>query len=441
MTISNERIQELCKDGRLLSVINDYKKKRQAGKMFNIFVSAGIGNKENYVRNFMADLLRDDGSHGMGTCFLRLFVRNVLAIPKEDMEDAEIERAAIFTEDITYKSGTERRMDITINTEKRCIPIEIKIDARDQYRQCEDYFKEAKLRHEEKQGVKPVIYYLAKDENHKLSEDSKGECKEGIKCIYFKSDIAQWIHNCFCAATKEKNERVASVLEQFEENINLWFTSKPELKDIRETVTKLLKDSNEAVEFATYIANLSIQSKADQSCEVLSKIKECYDFYKNTILDDEFFGSIDQAVEKCGHILCTKTYKNQGSSYLCEKRRNYSGEYEVCLNIEPARQAGKLYIGYSLGQNGSYLSYKKSNLWNHGEETESLLGFKPDTKDIPVNGEWVVLRETEVDCRDMEKFVFNKAGLDDKINFCLNGLKDLLDQRYHDETYIENRKP
>ena len=409
-------------------IMSDYKAKFDKGDNFNIFISAKIEQKENYMRNFLADLLRKDGRHGMQDFFQESFLEDVLGISGEEIVE-------ITPEDKTYKNGTKRRIDLTIETNKRFIPIEVKINASDQDRQCQDYYNEIEKRNE---GKETVLYYLTKECHHSLSKKSQGKLEIGtqVKYIYFKknnpeetsedtNDIVSWLKECSRGISDTERPRVFYGLLQFQEAIEFWFDKESELKEIRDKVKEALKslkqDSKKA--FADCVENYS------EKDPVILKIKECYDYYKEVILEHEFFGCIDQMIKDKHpeHIELIIEHQNRGSEYKCAPIEGHGGKYDIWLNFEPRFGEGTIYYGYCLAnKDGKYVSCKSIE----PGERERVLGYRPNPKDIPQNNEWLVLKEIEINCNDVKKLVFNKDELDEKIKECVNKLDQLLKERY-----------
>ena len=214
----NNNIQWLLSsESPVLKKIKNLDKLHKENTNFNIFYSTGIWNKEVYICNLLCDLLSPQGTHKLGDLFLRLFNERVLKVISED-EFGCIE--------VTSEEPTEekRRIDLLIKTNKRFIPIEVKIFAGDQDKQCVAYYEEIERRNKKMNlSEKVVLYYLTPD-GHQPSANSIGNLKEGeqYKTISFKTDIKEWLENCLQKEEIERCQSIKYVLEQFIVVIDEW---------------------------------------------------------------------------------------------------------------------------------------------------------------------------------------------------------------------------
>lgn len=211
----NNNIQWLLSS--VLKKIKDLDKIHKENTNFNIFYSTGIWNKEVYICNLLCDLLSPQGTHKLGDLFLRLFNERVLKVISED----EFGCIEVIREEPTEE---KRRIDLLIKTNKRFIPIEVKIFAGDQEKQCVAYYEEIERRNKKMNlSEKVVLYYLTPD-GHQPSADSIGNLKEGeqYKTISFKTDIKEWLENCLKKEEIERCQSIKYVLEQFIAVIDEW---------------------------------------------------------------------------------------------------------------------------------------------------------------------------------------------------------------------------
>ena len=107
--------------------------RRETGGDFNIFEIANISTKEVAICRVLHDLLSPNGSHHQGDKYLKLFVANVLKL--DDYAENGLANAKVYRE---YMTTAGRRIDLVIKTEtpSRFIPIEVKIYADEQEKQC-----------------------------------------------------------------------------------------------------------------------------------------------------------------------------------------------------------------------------------------------------------------------------------------------------------------
>ena len=112
---------------------------KRTGGYFNIFSVLKVERKEVDTHSrLLYDFLNPAGSHCIGDKYLRLFVEYGLNLP---FKEEDYKTARIFRE-LSFSIG-ESRIDILIETKNFCIPIEVKIDAQDQDKQVERYYKYA----------------------------------------------------------------------------------------------------------------------------------------------------------------------------------------------------------------------------------------------------------------------------------------------------------
>lgn len=186
---------------RLLGQVRLLSEKSAAiGESFNIFKLLRMETDEVRVHSAMlADLLDPGGSHGQGVAFARLFG------PLGGLSNDELKSARVGTE---IAVGGESRLDILIDTNRRCIVIENKIYAADQERQLERYHEFASS------GEKDfAVYYLT------LGGDPPGEASLGtlsereVQCISYERDVLEWLDGCIKQVARVP--RIREVLNQY----------------------------------------------------------------------------------------------------------------------------------------------------------------------------------------------------------------------------------
>ncbi len=159
------------------------------GENFNIFSILKMETKENSTHSaFLGEFLNPEGSHGLGTVFLKLFLETI------HLDHIHLDSARVKLEHYIGKRNDEAkeggRMDIFIyDKDYNTVCIENKIDAPDQNVQIERYCNFNIPRNK--------VYYLTK-EGEEPSEPSKGKLKSGIHFhnLSYSEDIIQWLTLC-----------------------------------------------------------------------------------------------------------------------------------------------------------------------------------------------------------------------------------------------------
>lgn len=173
---------------QLLQAVQSIREKYDAiyksnGGYFNIFNITNIATDEVRICRVIKELIDPNGSHYQGDTYLRLFVKYVLHMEQEftnaDYTTATVQRELLIKND--------RRIDLFIEIGGKKIPLEVKIYAGDQSKQCQDYYNYA---------VNSKIFYLTLD-GHMPSTESIGKLSKDAICpISFQSEIITWLNAC-----------------------------------------------------------------------------------------------------------------------------------------------------------------------------------------------------------------------------------------------------
>lgn len=209
--------------GKAKSIIEKYDLvDKETGNNFNIFNVCEIGNRELMICRFIYQLINPEGLHNQGDIFLRKFISNSLSnCIKYDILNDNIK---VYKE---YVIANDRRIDLLIETDKYIIPIEVKVYAGDQGKQCEDYMQWAK-----KQGKDYALLYLTLDghfpseqsidyikkyiDKYDSDEEIKNELSaKNIYCISFKNEIIKWLKECIMDISIINKNRIKENLVQF----------------------------------------------------------------------------------------------------------------------------------------------------------------------------------------------------------------------------------
>lgn len=169
----------------IYSILNKYKEKEnKSGNNISILKISGKDHDEVVVCRLIAFLLNPKENHNQDVKFLNLFL--------EEIGEETIQQNENFDVITEFPTDQGRRIDIVLKSNKRFIPIEVKIYASDQKEQCVHYYNYS---HSNYNAEK--VFYLTPYE-HMPDESSKGDLKLGetLKLITFKEQILNWLENC-----------------------------------------------------------------------------------------------------------------------------------------------------------------------------------------------------------------------------------------------------
>lgn len=202
----------------------------------------------------MYELLSPKKNPECGKLYLELFDKHVLRL---NMTAEELDSARVLVDDhkapeedryhMQFIENKRKRIDLVIITNKRFIPIEVKIEADDQPKQCDDYWLEAKKYHETHFfSESPVLYYLSpegyfpskKSANH--SGYKKGSFiryplirSDKIDHVAFRSELIHWFDACLEQISGNSScvKKLESLYEEVIEIINELCRSEPKLEE------------------------------------------------------------------------------------------------------------------------------------------------------------------------------------------------------------------
>ncbi len=267
---------------RLLSEVSAINQKytlvyQKTGAYFNIFDIAGISSDEVVICKLICELLDSGGSHCQGDAFLRLFVRDVL---KLDFTEVDYLTARVHKE--RFVNG--RRIDLFIISVNYMIPIEVKIYAGDQDRQCYDY---AKTRQN------ADLYYLTLDGRLPGDNSVAGLTPvldgdevvgyEGLSLLSFSYDIVNWLNGCLALPETVRIAPIREVLLQFKDILNK-LTGQTEggaKVDIVNTMTSSAASMRSAID----ISNALPDAKANVTLDLFRELKRLFEHENRAIYD------------------------------------------------------------------------------------------------------------------------------------------------------------
>lgn len=175
---------------------------KPATENFNMFSILNMETNEVDTHSRMLfELLSPSGSHGKGDRFLREFFELVLHKPFR-------ENAVVYREYKIDEADNYGRIDLLVDGEGFCYPIEVKIYAGDQHQQIKRYAQFAAKAQDSQ------VYYLTLD-GHEPSEKSTGGA-DNFACLSFGEHIRPWLVRC-----REISWQTPGVAETIQQYIHL----------------------------------------------------------------------------------------------------------------------------------------------------------------------------------------------------------------------------
>ncbi len=173
-------------------IIDKYENENKTtGTNINILQIANKDDDEVVICRLIAFLLNPKECHGQKEKFLDLFLQTIGEKGENPVSDDELKSLKVVTE---YPTNKNRRIDIVIKSNKRFLPFEVKIDAKDQDEQCKHYYDFSS-------NQKPVgaekVFYLTKD-GHKPNKSSSAglEVGKSLVLLSFQEHILKWLKKC-----------------------------------------------------------------------------------------------------------------------------------------------------------------------------------------------------------------------------------------------------
>lgn len=290
---------------------------KMTGGYFNIFDIAGISTDEVKICRIIYELINPNGSHYQGDKYLKLFVKYVLGIA-DNFSDEDYKNIRVFKE---YKIEDDRRIDLVIESSNIFIPIEVKIKAEDQERQCYDYYKRAK---------NSKVYYLSLNGKKPSKESAKGLSEiidkygniEGyteVEQISFGNHILLWLEKCVEYQETIKIASIREILLQLMSIIRR-LTNQSEGGIEMETVS-IISNSSESIKSAIEIANCLNKAKIVMLEKVLSELEKRVDVIANmkgfNKENSYYYYKNDKGLTKSFYNYQKTTYP--GINYYCSK--------------------------------------------------------------------------------------------------------------------------
>ena len=221
-------------------IVKRYEKKdEETGFDISFLQIIGKEHAEVTICKLMSFLLDPTAKHRQGHKFLDLFLKTITKHPIEESE--------IFTVQTEVLTDNKRRIDIVLHSNKRCIPIEVKIYSGDREKQCSDYFDFCK----EKYGSEK-IFYLTID-GTPPSDLSDLKIEKDIILLSFKQEILTWLSEC------ENVNNISPVLKYLLTDLKKQirnFCGLMEDEKMEKEILNVLCKNTERIKIANYICKL-----------------------------------------------------------------------------------------------------------------------------------------------------------------------------------------
>lgn len=326
---------------------------KKTGGYFNVFEIANIGNDELVICRVLYELLSPKGSHYQGNSYLKLFFKKVLDI---EISEDELNSAEVFRE---YQIDQGRRIDLVIKTPERFIPIEVKIYADDQERQCYDYYEEAK-----KHTDNPKIFYLTRFGSDPGKESTYNLSVEDVVNISFSDDILNWLDLCLKHSNTIKIAPIREIILQFIGMIQKFTGKMGDEKEME--IKELLSSSSNNIKSAIAIKDTLNGVREEMIYKLLKAIEVGVGFKK---LDNQYDYEYNNN-QKINKFYNQKYSTYPGISYFYKSKDSINTDKDVWVRVEIAN---RIFIGYCCPVDG-----EATNKTLTVEEIKSILQVEPN---------------------------------------------------------------
>ena len=348
---------------------------QKTGGYFNIFEIANIATDELSICRVLYELLSPAGMHYQKIAYLKIFFESVL---KMQISDKELMTARVFRE---YSLADHRRIDLVIETSNRLIPIEVKIFAKDQKKQCFDYFQEARNSN---------VYYLTLLGDLPTESSAEGLTKldngyEEVSCISFAVDILNWLDLCIKKTDTLKIAPIREIIFQLMSVIRQ-LTNQMEGDEEME-IKELLLKSSEHMRSAIAIKNNIDGAKKELMLKLFKAIESKIDVPK---LINEYDYETD-SFKKISEFYSYNRSSYPGISYLYKS--NIKENIDIWVRVEID---WRIYIGYCCvvdGQSGKQVLMEN--------EIKKILNVEPCIDDWWAYWEFLPV-DNEIECPDFK---------------------------------------
>jgi hypothetical protein len=308
----------------------------KTGACFNIFQIADIASNEVSICKVLYELLNPKGCHHQGTVYLELFMRQALKIDDFDYATAEVYRE--------YAAAQNRRIDLVIKNTACFIPIEVKIYAEDQRRQCYDYYQTAR-------GADKKVYYLTLHGTPPSEYSAKGLTTDGedsyeeVRLLSFENDILEWLYACVSHRTTMILSPIREIIIQLISAIRTLTGQLEEGKELE--MKELLMQSSENAQSAFAIESVLKEIKISMLKKIFFALeKKCSELGLHKVEIDDTL-----TVEKRIEIF----YNKKGSSYpslAYRFKNNVAPDTDILFRIVVDN---RLFCGFCMARNKKLL--------------------------------------------------------------------------------------
>lgn len=337
--------------------------KKARGELFNIFEVLGMTSNEVRTHSsFIAELLRPNGSHGMGSTPLSLFIQ-VINNRVCDF-DFEVNGASVLVEQSigqisdSYVEGG--RLDILVESCGKAILIENKVFAKDQEKQLIRYFNYA-----EKQYKDFILLYLNREKgvlaspSSSESESTKLKAREHYWPISYEIEIQTWIRMC--------------LLESF---------NKPLVRETLNQYLSLILNLTNNME----TRNEEVIQKMMENPSVVTKILRLQDEYKLKVIKERLVKSFERFAND------NDLEMEIGPGFLEGKRYSrlalWKKEWKnAAIVIKPDNHQSNYWIGILHKKEGELLKTTEQTFSMLGDGTKAEYPF--GSKWLPGNYRWL----------------------------------------------------
>lgn len=316
------------------------------GETFNVFSILDMETKEDATHSaFIGELLDPNGSHMMGTIFLKLFLEEI-----EHKTEFNASSATMIREFYIGKLDSEKRtggrIDILIKDNTgQTISIENKIYAIDQPFQIERYVNYNKFKNK--------VYYLTLrgDEPNDISKSDLNS-KTDFQCLSYSNDIIDWLEACQMHAVSKPVIR-----ESIRQYILLLKKLTQQLSD-NEMEDKIINLISSNYLQARAVANSIEKAEISAAKELLNEIEKL--IYAQE--DANWTLAIDDISTKWNGLNCWRKDKEkfwikvEGFPFI-HKTQNYIGI------ISEGDKAYKKARGMIEQESDYFLNFGKNNTW------------------------------------------------------------------------------